>query len=90
MTSTVATLPIWARALAIVVGLISLGAAIVVFVFPGIALLTLVFLLGFALLFIGIDRLAAGITGHSFGWAPTGPVPPRDTSTGAAGPRPPS
>jgi len=54
----------WARLLAIVVGVFSIGAAFFVLLFPGVAILTLVFLLGFALLFIGFDRLAAGISGH--------------------------
>jgi uncharacterized membrane protein HdeD (DUF308 family) len=61
-----ATLPGWARALAIVVGIVALAAAVVVLAFPGIALLTLVFFLAIALLFIGIDRLFSGITGHPY------------------------
>ncbi len=66
MAAATVTLPTWARALAIVVGLVAIAAGIIVLVFPGIAVLTLVFLLGIALLFIGIDRLMSGITGHPY------------------------
>jgi uncharacterized membrane protein HdeD (DUF308 family) len=66
-----AKLPDWYRALAVVVGLISISLAFVVLLDPGLALLTIVFLLGFALLVMGIDRVIAGITGHPFGWMPT-------------------
>lgn len=58
------TLPTWARVLTILVGVFSIAAACIVLLFPGIAVLTLVLLLGVALFFIGIDRLAAGVTGH--------------------------
>jgi uncharacterized membrane protein HdeD (DUF308 family) len=60
------TLPGWARALAIVVGIVSLILGVVVLLFPTLGLLTLVFLLAIAFLFIGIDRLIAGITGHPY------------------------
>jgi uncharacterized membrane protein HdeD (DUF308 family) len=63
-----ATLPNWARAIAVVVGIVSLGLGFVVLVYPGLAILTLVFLLAIAFLFIGIDRLMAGITGHPYYW----------------------
>ena len=72
MATGTAKLPTWYRALAVVVGLITIVLGIVVLAFPGLALLTLVFLLAFALLVIGIDRLIAGITGHPFGWM--GPI----------------
>ncbi|MGA7923484.1 MAG: DUF308 domain-containing protein [Thermoplasmata archaeon] len=54
----------WVRALAIVVGVISIVAGLIVLIFPAIALLTLVLVLGIGLIFIGVERLAAGITGH--------------------------
>ena len=54
----------WARLLAIIVGVFSIAAAVFVLLFPGVAILTLVLLLGIALLFMGFDRLAAGISGH--------------------------
>jgi uncharacterized membrane protein HdeD (DUF308 family) len=79
------TLPGWARALAIVVGIVSLILAVVVLVFPGLALLTLVFLLAIAFLFIGIDRLIAGITGHPYSFIM--PLLPPAGSSGA--PKPP-
>jgi hypothetical protein len=60
-------LPDWYRAIAIVVGVLSIALAFVVLAFPGLALLTLVFLLAFALLVIGVDRLLAGVTGHPWG-----------------------
>jgi uncharacterized membrane protein YbaN (DUF454 family) len=63
-----ATLPGWARALAVVVGIVSLVLGLVVLAYPGLAILTLVFLLAIAFLFIGIDRLMAGITGHPYYW----------------------
>jgi Short repeat of unknown function (DUF308) len=65
-TRATMTLPGWARALAIFVGIVSLILGIVVLVYPGLAILTLVFLLAIAFLFIGIDRLIAGITGHPY------------------------
>jgi hypothetical protein len=70
-----ATLPGWYRVLATIVGIISIALAFVLLIFPGLALLTLVFLLAFAFLVIGIDRLAAGITGHPYGFAPGGLLP---------------
>jgi uncharacterized membrane protein HdeD (DUF308 family) len=79
------TLPGWARALAIVVGIVSLILAVVVLVFPGLAILTLVFLLAIAFLFIGIDRLIAGITGHPYSLIM--PLMPPSGSTGM--PKPP-
>ncbi|MFZ1023796.1 MAG: DUF308 domain-containing protein [Thermoplasmata archaeon] len=70
MQASTVRLPSWYRALTAVVGLIAIALAFVLLAYPGIALLTLVFLLAFALLVIGIDRLIAGITGHPFGWMP--------------------
>jgi uncharacterized membrane protein HdeD (DUF308 family) len=57
-------LPIWARALAIVVGLFTIVAGLLVLVFPGLGLLVVVYFLAFALLLLGVERLAMGITGH--------------------------
>jgi uncharacterized membrane protein HdeD (DUF308 family) len=70
MQMSTVRLPTWYRGLAILVGLISIALGFIVLAFPGLALLTLVFLLAFALLVIGIDRLIAGVTGHPFGWMP--------------------
>jgi uncharacterized membrane protein HdeD (DUF308 family) len=81
MQSAAAKLPTWYRALAVLVGLISIALAFVVLIDPVLAVATLILLLGFALLVIGIDRVVAGITGHPFGWMPvampkTGPGAP--------------
>jgi hypothetical protein len=64
-------------------GIISIALAFVVLAFPALALALVIFLLGFALLVIGIDRLMAGLTGHPFGWMP-GMQPP--TAPGAGVP----
>lgn len=68
-------LPTWYRTVAIIVGLISIVLAFVVLIYPGLAVLTLIFLLAFALMFIGIDRLIAGVTGQPFGWMPLAAAP---------------
>jgi uncharacterized membrane protein HdeD (DUF308 family) len=91
MSNPSVRLPTWYRVVTIVVGLISIGLAFVVLLDPGLALLTLVFLLGFALLVIGIDRIIAGITGHPYGWAPlsashVGPGAPGSGQEPPAGP----
>ncbi len=88
MQGTPVRLPTWYRALALVVGLIAIGLAFVVLAFPNLALLTLVFLLGFALLVIGIDRVIAGITGHPFGWMPM-MTPPSGSAPTSSTPSPP-
>jgi uncharacterized membrane protein HdeD (DUF308 family) len=59
-------LPGWARALAVVVGLVSLVAGFVVLVFPALGLLFVVYLLAFALILLGVERLGMGITGHAY------------------------
>jgi len=68
-TPTQIQLPTWYRALAIVVGVIAISIAITILIFPGIGIWLVVFLLGFFLLVIGIDRIITGATGHMFGWA---------------------
>jgi uncharacterized membrane protein HdeD (DUF308 family) len=86
-----AKLPMWARALAILVGLVSIAAAFIVLLFPGIALLTLVILLGIALMFVGLDRLIAGISGHPYEWMSVVAVEPtRLSETKPAAPQSPS
>ncbi len=74
MPAATATLPGWYRALAIVVGLVAILLAFVVLADPALGLATLVLLLGFALLVIGLDRLIAGVTGHPFGGFFIGPA----------------
>ncbi|HYA70971.1 MAG TPA: hypothetical protein VEH28_06355 [Thermoplasmata archaeon] len=60
-------LPMWYRAFAIIVGVFSIALALIVLVEPLLALWLLIFFLALALLFIGMDRLVAGVTGHPFG-----------------------
>jgi uncharacterized membrane protein HdeD (DUF308 family) len=71
-------LPTWYRAWAVVVGILSIVSAGIVLAFPGLAVWILVFLLAFALIFIGMDRLVVGISGQPFWWveAPEGPKAP--------------
>ena len=56
------TTPTWTRALLVVFGLVAIAASIFVLAVPGIALITLVFLLSFSLLFVGLSRIARGIS----------------------------
>jgi len=56
------TTPTWSRALLVIFGLVAIVASIFVLAVPGIALLTLVFLLSFALIFVGLSRIARGIS----------------------------
>lgn len=79
-TSSPVKLPTWYRALAVTVGVLSIVLAIIVLIEPVLALWLLIFLLAFALLLMGIDRLVAGITGHPF--APMlGVMPPSQPSS---------
>lgn len=57
-----ATVPTWSRVLRVIFGLIAIVASIFVLGLPGIALLTLLFLLSFSMLFLGLSRLARGIS----------------------------
>ena len=56
------TTPTWSRALLVIFGLIAIAASIFALAVPGIALLTLVFLLSFSLLFVGLSRIARGVS----------------------------
>ena len=60
--------PTWYRVLAGVVGVLSIVLALIVLVEPGLAVWLLIFLLAFALLFVGIDRLTMAITGTPIWW----------------------
>jgi uncharacterized membrane protein HdeD (DUF308 family) len=53
----------WVRALMIIGGFLTIGLSIAVLIFPGVAILTLVFLLSFALVWNGIDTVVSGVTG---------------------------
>lgn len=61
------SLPDWARTLAVIVGVLSIIAGFLILVFPGLGVLTVVYVLAFALIMLGVDRLTAGITGHAYG-----------------------
>lgn len=51
----------WVRALRIITGLIAIAASVVVLSFPGLAVFTLLFFLSFALLSLGIARIAHSV-----------------------------
>jgi uncharacterized membrane protein HdeD (DUF308 family) len=53
----------WVRGLLVAGGVLSIVLSIMVLVFPGVALLTLVFLLSITLVWNGIDAIVAGVTG---------------------------
>ena len=56
------TTPTWSRAFLVIFGLLAIAASIFVLALPGIALLTLVILLSVSLLFVGLSRVARGIS----------------------------
>ncbi len=60
------TLPRWARIFGIVVGVVSILAGVLVLVYPGLGLFVVVYLLAFALILLGFERLAMGISGHPY------------------------
>jgi len=66
MEAETVKLPDWARALGVIVGILSLVAGFFVLVFPGLGVLAVVYLLAFALIMLGVERLAMGITGHAY------------------------
>jgi hypothetical protein len=47
----------------IIGGFLTIALSVAVLIFPGVALLTLVFLLSFALVWNGIDAVISGATG---------------------------
>ena len=49
----------WVRALSVIVGFLAIAASVFVLVSPGLGVLTLLFILSFALIFLGIARIAA-------------------------------
>jgi uncharacterized membrane protein HdeD (DUF308 family) len=66
MEAETVKLPDWARTLGAIVGVLSLIAGFLVLIFPGLGVLTVVYVLAFALIMLGIERLAMGITGHAY------------------------
>jgi len=61
------SLPDWARTLAVIVGVLSLVAGFLVLIFPGLGVLAVVYILALALVMLGAERLAVGITGQTYG-----------------------
>ncbi|MDA4122720.1 MAG: DUF308 domain-containing protein [Thaumarchaeota archaeon] len=55
-----------ARGLIVVVGVLDIILSVAVLALPGVALLTLAFLLGVGLLFIGVEMLISGINGRTW------------------------
>lgn len=66
----------WYRGLAVALGVFSLVAAFVALVDVRVALLTLIFLLAFVLLLVGIGDLISGVTGRPYRSVPTRLLPP--------------
>jgi len=50
----------------VIVGLISLVAGILVLIFPALGVLFVVYLVAFAFILLGVERLGMGITGHAY------------------------
>ena len=55
----------WSRALLVIFGLVAITASFFVIAVPGIALLSLVIVLSVSLLFVGLSRIARGISLHT-------------------------
>jgi len=90
MAATTAKLPMWYRALAVIVGVMALVSALIVLADPVLAVWLLILLLAVGLLVIGMDRLVAGISGHPFGWVMV-PVSATPVSAGTSpAPTPPA
>jgi uncharacterized membrane protein HdeD (DUF308 family) len=53
--------------LAAIVGVLSLVAGLGILVFPGLGVLLVVYMLAFAMIMLGVERLAMGITGQAYG-----------------------
>ena len=64
--SATAKRPMAFRAFHIIMGLIAIAAAFVILAEPGLGILTLVLILSFALLVLGVSRLARGLSHNLF------------------------
>jgi len=51
----------WVRALCVIAGFIAIAASVVAITLPGLAVFTLLFLLSFVLLFLGVARIAHSV-----------------------------
>jgi len=56
------TVPAWSRAFRLILGFLAIGVSLLVLVLPAVALLTLLFMLSFSILFLGLSKLARGIS----------------------------
>ena len=54
----------WSRAFLVIFGLVAIAASFFVLAVPGIALLSLVIVLSVSLLFVGLSRIARGVSLH--------------------------
>ena len=61
------SLPAWARALAVIVGVLSIVAGFLILIYPGLGVLAVVYILAFAMVMLGVERLAMGLTGQTYG-----------------------
>jgi uncharacterized membrane protein HdeD (DUF308 family) len=68
--------PGWYRGFAVALGVFSLVAALVAILDVGVAILSLIFLLAFVLLLIGVGELISGATGRAFSALPVRLLPP--------------
>jgi len=82
MAAATMKLPMWYRTLAVIVGILCIVSALIVLADPLLAVWLLIFLLGLALLVMGIDRLVAGLTGHPFGGPMISFLPPAGGGSG--------
>jgi uncharacterized membrane protein HdeD (DUF308 family) len=54
--------PLWSRALRLIFGFLAIGASILALALPAVALVTLMLMLSFSMLFLGLSKLARGIS----------------------------
>lgn len=57
------TFPTWVRGLLVIIGLMTIGLSVAIFLFSDLGVLTLVILLSFSFMVNGIARIIQGITG---------------------------
>jgi uncharacterized membrane protein HdeD (DUF308 family) len=69
------TIPGWARALAIIGGILSIMAGFLILVFPGLGVLLVAYFLAFALIMLGTERLVVGISAHAYTIKAQKPMP---------------
>ena len=57
-------LPLWARALLVIVGLLTIGLSLIAIAFPGYGFVVLTVILAFIFITNGFTRLVSGVTGR--------------------------